>query len=157
MIADEKEKQVQEATKPKQRKSSKKEEESVRPKSKDSGKGIEKSIKVRLVTSKETDLRIYTAKSTGWPEGRISKGRILRGMEDGTYKWSYKHKDLNEQEVMGKYLFNQIEMEDSFHMLDDNLFNAIESGEVISDDEDASPPPKQDAKRIRRFSKLNKK
>lgn len=128
------------------------EEDPEKSKSKEKDTSIERSIKVRTITAKEIGLRIYTIKSKGWPEGTLTKGRILRGIEEGIYKWSYKHNELNEQEVMGKFIFNQIEIENCFYILEDNLFYAIESGNEI-EEESTSPLPNQNAKRQRRSSK----
>lgn len=108
-------------------------EESVKPKTKETDKGTKRSIKVRTVSSKQIGLKIYTAKSKGWPRV-ITKGRILEGIEDGTYKWSYQHTELNEHEVMGKLIFNQIDLEDCFHILEDNLFHGTESGNATAED-----------------------
>ncbi len=149
------EKKTQESVKKKNLKQNKK-EESVRPKVKETDKNTykstKKSIKVRTVSAKEIGLKIYTMKSTGGPKGLLTKGAILKGIEDGKYKWSYNHKELSEEEVMGKFIFNQIDIQDCFHILDDRLFYATESGNE-NEEEVTSPLPNQQCKRQRRSSK----
>lgn len=143
----------QQSVKPKHSEQGRKEEDSAKPKSKETEKSITRSIKVRTVTSKEIGLKVYTPKSRGWPKGTLTKGMILKGIEDGSYKWSYNHGELNEQEVMGKFIFNQIEMKECFHILEDSLFCAIESGNAYEEEEEnTSPIQNQQAKRQRRLS-----
>lgn len=126
----------------------KKTEEPTKPKCKRKVKERKELLNSSSISSNDIGLKIYSADSRGWPEGKISKESLIKGIEEGTYKYTYTNTALKEGEVMMKIVFNQLNTEDCFATLEDSIFNRLTSGLT-----DEHSPIRQKTKRHRTSSK----
>lgn len=127
---------------------SKKTEESTKHKSKSKEKKRKELLNSSSISSSDIGLKIYSASSRGWPEGKITKENLIKGIDENIYKWTFTNKALKDDDVLGKIIFNQIETEDCYVTLEDGIFNKLTSGLT---DEDS--PIKQKCKRHRTSSR----
>lgn len=122
--------------------STKKTEESTKPKCKNKEKKRKEMLNSSSITSADIGLKIYTAESQGWPESKITKEKLIKGIEDNIYKWTYTNNALKEDEVWRKIVFNQIETEDCYRILEDGIFNRLASG-LTDEFSPLKPKPKR--------------
>lgn len=84
----------------------KKTEEPTKPKCKRKVKERKELLNSSSISSNDIGLKIYSADSRGWPEGKISEESLIKGIEEGTYMYPYTNTALKEGEVMMKIVFN---------------------------------------------------
>lgn len=119
----------------------KKKDESTKSKCKSKEKKRKEILNSSSISSQDIGLKIYSALSRGWPEGKITKENLISGIESQTYKWTYTNQALTEEDVMRKLVFNQVETKDCFLTLEDEIFNKLSSG--LTEESPAKPKPKR--------------
>lgn len=82
----------------------------------------------KQLDSDEIELKIITRESQGWPKN-ITMGHLIKGIEDGTYKYTYNEPTMESHEVIGLIKKGDIVLEDCFTILEDSVFRKIRTGQ----------------------------
>lgn len=82
----------------------------------------------KQLDSDEIELKIITRESQGWPED-ITMGHLIKGIEDGTYKFTYNEPTMESHEVIGLIKKGDIVLKDCFTILEDSVFRKIRTGQ----------------------------
>lgn len=84
--------------------------------------------KRKKTKAKDIGLTIITPKSTGWPQGLLSKKALMKGLQENKYKYTYKDITITDEELMNLINEDNIDLEDCFKIEEDSIFRKIRSG-----------------------------
>ncbi|MPC48298.1 hypothetical protein E2C01_042066 [Portunus trituberculatus] len=108
----------------------KQQQETARKKKKEKG--------TKKLDSEDIDLEIYTKESKGWPEN-ITLGQLIKGIEEGNYKFTNRESTLEPHEVLGLMKKGDMILGECLKVIDDSIFRKIRSGQT----QERSPPSRQ--------------
>lgn len=98
-----------------------------RPKSTRRRSASHKGERSEPIKGLDVGLMIAAKKSEGWPRDRTKK-KLLRGIEEKKYKFTYEDDALEEKDLLNLIATNSIDLTDCFMVLDDSIFDKIRSG-----------------------------
>lgn len=73
-------------------------------------------------------LIIYTPRSTGWPKEPLTRSRLIKGIEDKKYMWSYTDTVTDDNKILGLINNNAINLENCFDISEAGNFRKLRTG-----------------------------